>query len=264
MALLWGCNPQVSTDEGNGAQASEAGGDKPGAPANDGNPPPKDPPQGGCDPGDPNHPPKDPNGDPTVCTDVVLGDGVTCTAGFKDEAIAACDAQKMVLAGLYEPADCPGGSTSAKVHCCVPGGGGGQQASCTGFAIGDGVTCTADADIKDQALTACAAQGMGLVNLWEAFDCPGGESTIAKVECCGPGGGGGGGGAGGGGGDPGNCAWLTVGDGATCTADADIKNQAMAACTQQNMALVNLGEAFDCPGGESTIAKVECCAPASP
>jgi hypothetical protein len=128
-----------------------------------------------------------------VCVGELLGDGVTCVspADLKEQAHQVCEAQGLVLVDMSLSLDCPDSfSTYAKVFCCEsappPPPPPPEPTTCSYAALGDGSTCETDEAWKLKAIADCEAQGLVLVDIAFAKDCPGGGSGYIKYACCEP------------------------------------------------------------------------------
>ena len=197
-------------------------------------------------------------GDPPIpCTTGVLGDGIACFdyGDIKQQTYDLCVAQGLTLTDLKIAGDCPDGSANLVEYTCCPIPEP-TPTTCIGLLLGDGSTCQAPEDWKQQAFDACVAEGLSLTGLGLSSDnCPNGGSTYAKVECCGDAN------------DPGDppqppdaCIYDALGDG-TCQSVEDWKVAAADYCAANALSLAEIYYSEECPGGESGYVKFACCEP---
>ncbi|MCK6589251.1 MAG: hypothetical protein L6Q76_16910 [Polyangiaceae bacterium] len=132
--------------------------------------------------------PADPNQN-ADCIYEALGDGTTCETEAAWEAIAAahCSAQGRFVRGLGVAGDCAnGGSSYAKLGCCLEPAPPPEPITCSHHPMGDGTACADDAAWTTEADAICAAEGRIIAELFLAADCPGGTSSFGKLACCNP------------------------------------------------------------------------------
>jgi hypothetical protein len=209
-------------------------------------------------------PPGDP--DPNVpqagvCTGHALGDGSVCKSDvdWKAEAALLCESEGpgFSLQDIYYSMDCAGGGSSfTKVMCCNPALEPPPPMTCTYPLLGDGTVCKSSDEWKAEASLLCEAEGPDFVlqDIGFSMDCAGGDSSYVKLACCSPAN------------DPGSpppttCTGAALGDGTSCNSADAWKAEAESICASQSLVLTGIGYAEDCPGGDSSHAKFECCEP---
>ncbi len=121
------------------------------------------------------------------CIAQAIGDGTACidATTIKESAIDACTAEGAVLTDLSLANDCAdGGSTMAKLVCCLPAPPSGGD--CKVLAVGDGASCEDPIVLKQASLDLCTQAGLVFADFALDGDCPNGQSTTAKATCCPP------------------------------------------------------------------------------
>lgn len=130
----------------------------------------------------------EPDGEDEACTTQKLGDGVKCMdpGMLKQLAFEACLGMDLELVDLlYDTSDCGGKPRIATYTCCPkipeppP-----AEGVCKSSTIGDGINCMELGIVKKDAMAACGAMGMALVDYLPSGDCPMGKASSAAINCC--------------------------------------------------------------------------------
>jgi hypothetical protein len=128
------------------------------------------------------------------CTTGTVSDGDQCVdpGQLKNLAYTACKMAMMDLVDFtYSSGDCGWKTRNATYTCCPvptpdPPPSPPPVMVCQSETIGDGVTCMDPGKIKEDAYYYCQNLGLNLAEIWPAPNCADGQSSLAKITCCGP------------------------------------------------------------------------------